>query len=265
MSYQRAISTLGCPERDLAGVAALIQAHGLDGAELRYLEGTLDLPGCFARKYGPPEALTAEVRKLGLKIVALGTSFKLADDGEAGREALRAFVPWAEALGVRWLRVFDGGKPGDAAGVSAMVANLAWWRKLRAAAGWRCDLMVETHDSLTTAKSIRELVDAAGGAAILWDTHHTWKRGGEEPLVTWAAIKPQVVHLHVKDSISRPSARHPFTYVLPGEGEFPAGPLIEVLGREFDGFVSLEWEKQWHPYLPPLEEALVAAERRHWW
>ena len=62
-----------------------------------------------------------------------------------------------------------------------------------------------------------------------------------------------------------PSARHPFTYVLPGEGEFPTGPIMELLGKEYAGVVSLEWEKLWHPYLPPLDEALVTADERAWW
>ena len=41
--------------------------------------------------------------------------------------------------------------------------------------------------------------------------------------------------------------------------------LREVLRAEYDGWVSLEWEKLWHPYLPPLDDALAAAARRDWW
>ncbi len=96
---------------ELAGVAALARGHALDGVEARFLEGTLDLPDYFARKYRAPEALAAETRQIDLRIVALDTSFKLADPDESARGALLAFVPWAEALGVRWLRVFDGGNP----------------------------------------------------------------------------------------------------------------------------------------------------------
>jgi sugar phosphate isomerase/epimerase len=99
----------------------------------------------------------------------------------------------------------------------------------------------------------------------LWDSHHTWKRGGEDPVATWAAIAPHVVHVHVKDSVSRPSAKHPYTYVVPGSGEFPAAPLMDCLRREFSASVSLEWERQWHPYLSPLDEALTAATRNGWW
>ena len=79
-------------------------------------------------------------------------------------------------------------------------------------------------------------------------------------------IRSSVVHIHVKDSIGIPSARHPFTYVLPGGGEFPAQPLFDALRTDgFKGPVSLEWEKAWHAYLPSLDEALASAARRGWW
>jgi sugar phosphate isomerase/epimerase len=70
--------------------------------------------------------------------------------------------------------------------------------------------------------------------------------------------------LHVKDRISRASERHPFTYVLPGQGEFPMAALRRALQADnLAGPVSLEWEKLWHPALPPLEAALDAA--AGWW
>lgn len=126
--------------------------------------------------------------------------------------------------------------------------------------------MVETHDSLFTAAAIRRFLAAAPGTGILWDSHHTWKKGGEDPVLTWRAIRESVVHVHVKDSVSAPSARHPFTYVRPGEGEFPMAPLVAALRMDgFAGPVSLEWELMWHPYLAPLDEALASARARAWW
>jgi sugar phosphate isomerase/epimerase len=84
--------------------------------------------------------------------------------------------------------------------------------------------------------------------------------------VTWPAIRDLVVHVHVKDSIAVPSAKHPWTYVLPGAGRFPIAPLLEALrADEFAGSVSLEWERMWHPYLPSLDEALTAATKNRWW
>jgi sugar phosphate isomerase/epimerase len=263
MSYCRAISTLGCPEHTLDAALDLARRHGLEAIELRTLEGTTDLPALFAQRFGSPSALAAHLASAAVKVVALDTSFRLCGAQPGDWDALLAFVPWAEALGVRWLRVFDGGGPGQPQ--DEALSTLARWRAHRAATGGAADLMIETHDSLFTAEAINAFVARAGGAAILWDSHHTWKKGAEDPLVTWRAIRSHVVHVHVKDSVARPSARHPFTYVLPGDGEFPIAPLRAVLDREFAGAVSLEWERQWHPYLPPLDDALRVARERAWW
>ena len=66
--------------------------------------------------------------------------------------------------------------------------------------------------------------------------------------------------------MSIPSARHPYTYVLPGTGEMPTGEVLTLLRRDaFRGAVSLEWEKMWHPYLPDLSAALAAARELGWW
>jgi sugar phosphate isomerase/epimerase len=201
-----------------------------------------------------------------VRIAAFDASLHLVGATPAEREHLVALAPWAEALGVHRLRVFDGGKQADAAEVTEAVSTLRWWQDLRRKHGWQVQVMIETHDSLLTAAAIRRLLAAAPEVAILWDTHHTWRKGGEDPVVTWPAIRDRVVHVHVKDSISVPSAKHPFTYVLPGDGEFPLAPLLAALQADvYTGPVSLEWEKLWHPYLPPLEDALRAAAARKWW
>lgn len=265
MGYQRIVSTLGCPDRSLGDVAALVASNGLTGVELRALGGTLDIPAYLTDTYGSPDRLWIEAKRMGLNVAVLGTSLKLAGSSEADRAAFLRFVPWAEALGVKWLRAFDGAAPCPEATQTEALATLAWWRGRRRAHGWKCDLLVETHDSFLTAEAIHRFASAAGSPAIRWDTHHTWKKGGEDPVQTWRVIRSHVVAIDVKDSVSKPSAKHPFTYVLPGTGEFPMGPLRERLAVEYDGFLSLEWEKVWHPYLPPLEEALQSATERKWW
>lgn len=261
----RCFSSLGCPDLSLDETLARAVKHDVNAVELRSLGGTVELPGYFAEKFGTPEKLAAVVHGSGVRVVAFNASLSLAGATTAHLEQLVAFGPWAEALGVRWLRVFDG-KNADTTNLAETLETLRWWRELRGARGWSCDVMIETHDSLFTGTAIERFLAAAPGAAILWDAHHTWRKGGEDPVATWRAIRGSVVHVHVKDSIDRPSARHPFTYVLPGDGEFPITPVLAALkGDNFSGPVSLEWEKLWHPYLPSLDEALRVAAARRWW
>ena len=262
----RCLSSLGCPDLSLAETLALATKHGIDAVELRALGGSVALPAYLAAQFGSPAAFGKEVRGQPVRVAALNPSLKLAGAAPGERESFLEYVPWAEAAGIRWLRVFDGGKNADAAELAQMTETVNWWRALRRERVWQVDLMIETHDSLFTSDAIQRFLAVAPGTAMLWDSHHTWKKGGEDPVATWRAIHASVAHVHVKDSISVPSAKHPFTYVLPGDGEFPMGPLLAALqGANFAGYISLEWEKLWHPYLPPLDEALAAAQVRAWW
>ncbi|MBX3751697.1 MAG: sugar phosphate isomerase/epimerase [Opitutaceae bacterium] len=265
MSFLRTFSTLGCPELNLEEVLDLAERQGVGAVELRCLGGSTDIPGQLTAAYGTPAALATRLAKSSVRVVALDTSLKLAGGTEADWAAVQAFIPWAEALGGLRLRVFDGGTAGDPAAPRQVAAGWQRWRELRRRQGWKTDLMVETHDSLFDAARIQACLGEAPDCAILWDSHHTWKKGGEAPVATWTAIKASVVHVHIKDSVDRPSARHPYTYVLPGAGVFPWSILRPVLAAEFKGPISLEWERQWHPYLPPLEEALRAATHAGWW
>jgi sugar phosphate isomerase/epimerase len=265
MAYMRTYSSLGSPDLDLEQTLLLAARHNLVGVELQALAGTTDLPAYFASTYGTPSDLAARLRDEPGKILSLATSLQLAGGTEKDRHDFIGFLPWAEALDVRHLRVFDGGHPADRAALREMAETLAWWRKLRTKNNWRADVMIETHDALFTAEAINQFVALAPGVGILWDTHHTWKKGGEDPLITWRSIRPHVVHMHVKDSVSVPSEKHPFSYCLPGDGEFPMRPLRDVIRNEYAGPLSLEWEKMWHPYLASVDEALTAATKRDWW
>ncbi len=220
-------------------------------------------------RYGDPQGVADELRRFDQRVVSLDTSLKLVGASPGDREAFLQFIPWAEALGVRWLRVFDGGGISstlDVETLNDLRSSLNWWQCLRAEQGWSVDIMIETHDCLCYPQTIAQLFESVPVApALLWDSHHTWKHSGEDPVQTWEAFKRHIVHIHVKDSISEPSANHPHTYVLPGEGEFPLGPLIERLEGETVSIpVSLEWEKAWHPYLPALDSALQALVAHEW-
>lgn len=265
MAYARTFSSLGCPELNLEQTLALAAKHGLPGVELRALAGTIDLPAYFAAAYGTPAKLAAALRAQPVKILSLDTSLKLAENTAEERAAFLKFLPWAEALGVPRLRVFDGGHGPDEATHRAMAETVGWWREQRATQRWQADIMVETHDTLSNTASIFGFLQFAPGTGILWDTHHTWKVGKEVPAATWQKIKAHVVHMHIKDSVSIPSGRHSFSYRLPGEGEFPMAGLRPLLREEYSGPLSLEWERLWHPELAPVDDALTAATQRGWW
>ena len=125
MPYRRAISTLGCPEYSMEQVFALAGRHGLDAVELRALSGSLDLPAVLAAAYGSPAAMSDRLISAPVRIVALDTSLKLAGHTPADRADFLRCVPWAEACGIPWLRVFDGGKVADDTTLRPMAETIA--------------------------------------------------------------------------------------------------------------------------------------------
>ena len=262
----RAFSTLGCPELSLAAVLSLAARRGMDGVELRALEGTVELPALFADRFGSPSAFAAQLSASPVRVVSLDSSFRMISASAEDRRKLLDYVPWAEAAGIRWLRVFDGGKSGDEGELAEAAATLRWWQEQRGEAGWSVDLMIETHDCLAEPAALARFVEQLPNCPVLWDTHHTWRKGGVDPVTTWPLVRSQPVHVHVKDSISRPGRRPLYSYVLPGQGEFPMAQLLSQLHADgFAGVLSLEWEKLWHPELATLDAALEEASRRVWW
>ena len=248
----------------------MAKRHGITRLELRTLEERVDLPNLFREQYGTAKNLHVYLKSQGVSVVALDTSLKLVGNSPEDRTTFLEFIEWAEGLGCPYLRVFDGGSFAPMLSednLSEALETINWWRGLRKDNGWKCDIMVESHDCLTASSAIQQLQShLTEPLPILWDTHHTWKKGGEDPKDTWAEIKEYVPHVHVKDSISEPSARHPFSYVMLGEGEFDLRETVSMLAEnDFEGIVSIEWERKWHPYLAPLDEALQKAHWLGWW
>ena len=269
-SYQHCFSTLGCPESSLERIAALALEFGVPCLELRALDGRIDLPRQLAEFPGGWNGAREFLRDRNLDVRVLGTSFKLIGNDTGAWTELLAFAELAEALGCPYLRVFSGGTWGNELHVSdyrQAAEAVACWQMERRTRGWSVDLLLETHDAFSASVPCLRLLDqVAEPLGFIWDSHHTWRLGGESPAQSWEALSSHVKHVHLKDSIGQPSARHPFTYVLPGTGEMPSGEVLELLRRDgYSGAVSLEWEKMWHPYLGSLAEALESCRQNHWW
>ena len=262
-------STLGCHELDLEQVCALAARHDIHAVEIRALEDRQDLPAYLDKTYSNSDEIQPILNTYGQHIIALNSGFKLIGSKEPDRAELLEFARWAEALDVPYIRTFGGGKMDETLTEQDLdqgAANLEWWHKVRRQNGWRTKLALETHSGFSSSERCIKLQRHAGIALdIIWDTHHTWKYGKESAQQTWDQLSHLVRHVHIKDSVSIPSARHPYSYVLPGTGEFPGMEVLSLLeSHDYSGIVSLEWERKWHPYLPSLDEALDALAAAGW-
>lgn len=268
MGLHWGFSTLGCPDLGLDAVLKLAKRRGFEAVELRFLDGSDDLNASLERYLGVPGNLD-KARGSGVRVSALLTSYSLLDSVPPHFESLTATARLADQLGAKYLRVFDGKEFGENVATTDKIlarSNYAAWRKWKAANGIRAELALETHGATASTQKTLELFNTLGTSLpIIWDTHHTRYLAGEEVEETWRLLGRDIVEVHVKDSTDRPSDRHPYTYVLPGKGRVPIPGILDLLTTDgFDGYVILEWERKWHPSLPPLEDAIAAMDAADW-
>ncbi|MDF7807850.1 TIM barrel protein [Pontiellaceae bacterium B12219] len=267
--FQWGISTLGCHELDLSEICQLAERHDIHALEIRSLADRQDLPLYLDETFRNAGEIQSILDKHKQRIIALNSGFSLIEAKDSDKEELLGFARWAELLNIPYIRAFGGSTmatPLTKEDLDLAVASFQWWEEIRLKNGWETKLALETHCGFSSSDRCLQLQKHLGHPIdIIWDTHHTWKYGKESAQDTWNQLAPQIRHVHIKDSISVPSARHPYSYVLPGTGEFPASEVLNLLAsHNFDGIVSLEWERKWHPYMTTLNEALESLVSNHW-
>ncbi|HET6324027.1 MAG TPA: sugar phosphate isomerase/epimerase family protein [Planctomycetaceae bacterium] len=284
-----AFSTLACPDWPLAEVLERCSRYGYDGVEVRQIAGETDLLQVVDLAASRHSELRRTLGQLGITICGLASSVRFDYPHQATRDeqlrAGRAYVELAASLGARFVRVFGDVLPPANSGtrratLDAIAEGLN--RLGEFAAPHNVDILLETHGDFAESSVVCELmsqIDAAS-VGILWDTHHPWKFFDEPLAETWTQLKPWVRHTHWKDSVTRPladttSATKPAAneastaahslmsghreadYVLFGGGEFPAEDCARLLKDSgYTGWLSLEWEKLWHPQIEVPEVAL---------
>jgi len=116
-------------------------------------------------------------------------------------------------------------------------------------------VLIESHGDFTHSSDLAAILTRVGSPqfALLWDAHHTFAAGKEQPADTYAKLGRWIRHTHLKDSRPEGADRR---YVLLGTGDVPVKEQVKVLVKAgYKGYYCLEWEKKWHP---EIEEPEVA-------
>lgn len=260
---KKCFSTLGCTDYPLERVIALCRENGIEGVEIRGLSSVMDnekIPEFQPDNIGRTAELLGEA---GIVPAVIGTSCKFHDRAyhTDNIEEGIASAKIAAALGCGYIRVF-----GNSAKPDLPTAARAVTDGIGALCGvvekYGVTVLLEVHGDFNTIENllpVTERLKSVGNFGLIWDVFHTEKTGicGWEDF--WEVFSPLVRHVHVKDGRELGKAGRNPLLCLPGEGEMPLVPIIRMLDSEgFDGFVSLEWERKWHPELPPIEDALKA-------
>jgi sugar phosphate isomerase/epimerase len=249
-----AFSTLAFPDAALAAAAAAGRRWGYSGIELRLIDGELIDPAM-------PAADRARVGRTlaaaGLPVVAVDSSIQLTGDdpGPELNRFLRLASDWEAPL----VRVFGGALPPD--------SSPARREQLVAAAGVLEDALplagrlgvaigVETHDAFSASSVVAELLALVPSDLVgaVWDSHHPY-RMGETPAEVHANLGARILLAQVKDA--RRDADGTWRLVLLGQGEVPVRDMLGRLAAAgYPHWISVEWEKRWHPEIEEPEVAL---------
>ena len=255
-TMQIAFSTLAFPNQPLAEVISLGRSWGYTGVELRVIDGRLV-------ESSMPAAERARVKQTvsaaGLAVAAVGSPVQLLVDHPASE--LQRFLEIANEWESPVVRIY-GGRPLAEEPEARRAQMEAAAKELEAAVPLAerlgVALAIETHDDFSASAVVAELLALVDSKCIgaIWDSHHP-HRMGETPAEVYENIGRRILHTHVKDARKSEKHKGGWQLVLLGEGEVPVREMLGLLGaRGYDGWVTAEWEKYWHPEIENAEIAL---------
>lgn len=264
---KKSFSTLGCADYTLEEVLVLCRNYRYSGLEIRGLSGVMDnrkIPEFLPENI---EKTADMIKKSGIVPVVLGTSCKFHDRvlHKDNLEEGVASAAIASKIGCKYIRVFgNNAKPDLDTAAKAVADGIGVLCEKTEKVG--VGVLLEVHGDFNTIENlipVTEQLKDINNFGLIWDVYHTEKTGVCDWESFWEEFRPLIKHVHLKDGrnfVNKTESAN--TLCLPGEGEMPLVPIMQLLMADgFDGFVSLEWERKWHPELPPIEQALEAYSR----
>ena len=250
------LNTLGAPGWTLEEAAQNARAYGYAGVDLRLIDGeVIGLDSVRANR----DRLRRLFQDPDLPISVLATSVRLAsENGETRRNAEDEVAQWidlAAELGVPLIRVYGGKRPAgfDLDSAVQMVAEtLARIAPRAEQAG--VSVGVETHDDFSSAATVGRALAPVPSPAVgaVWDMYHT-TRMGETPAEALSLVGDRLLNVHLKDARRKGDS---WELQLLGQGDIPVKEALRLLKeRGYRDFISVEWEKKWHPELAEPEVA----------
>jgi len=251
-------TNLGCPDWGLETIAERAAEYGYDGVELRsHADNTILYPN-------PPLKYRKYVKSLfdakGLDICCVSAYSRFATGDEKlldeNKQILVDDILLARDLGAPFVRSFLG--ENNELTHQEIIAHAAGYINYCCdfADGLGVKVVFETHDAWCSGDLMKLAFDkiTSNGAAILWDVVNNQLQG-ETAKGFFDIIGERCAHVHMKDSVNLPDGSHQYCFM--GEGTAEVTECVDLLRKaNYQGFITFEWEKRWHPDLPEPELAL---------
>ncbi|MDQ3854935.1 MAG: sugar phosphate isomerase/epimerase [Chloroflexota bacterium] len=258
--HRLAFTTLACPGWSWSEILDRATEYEYEGIELRGIEGEMDLPR--ARPFLATELpkTRRELAERGLAIPCLDTSCRLHDpDTAANLDEARRSIDLAAELQAPYVRVFGDKIPSEEpreAVLARVAEGLGQLGEYAAASG--VQVLIESHGDFAHTADLAAVLEAVEHpqVGVLWDVHHPYRFFGESLEATFDRLKARIRHTHLKDSRQLDGA---VLYCAVGEGDLPLRECLELLyASGYDGWLSFEWEKKWHPEIDEPDVVLPA-------
>lgn len=235
------VSTLTCPAWDVAKTCSFLRSLEIKHVDLRSIDRRTDL--------WEIEELASDAvfREYGVAVDGISTSVRIGSDRVTGSTAdgeheFDRCLDLCARLGGTYLRVFAGDK--DAAGGTASAEvfekiGRTYQKLCRRADAAGIDVLVETHDVVSSSADVLSLIAVAGHprAGIVWDVRHPLHHARESFEYTAEKLRDVVRLVHVKDFTGPPE----YELVEFGTGIIDAEKLIAILTTiGYDGAIVLE-------------------------
>lgn len=256
-----AFSTLACPEWSWDRVLNNAARLGFDGIEIRGIESEMNLDRIEALQPEQVVETKSRLKKLSLEVCCLGTSATFHDPKVYDRAIKegRDSIDIAQRLGVPYIRIFGDRIPDPARKQETIEIVARGFGELATYAEQTgVTVLIETHGDFSNSDALLEVLERTKGTAkgVIWDINHPYKLAGEPMAQTYSKLSRYIKHAHIKDTIGEGySAKH----CLVGQGDVPVKEVVDLLRQGgYDGWLSFEFEKRWHPEIEEPEVALSA-------
>ena len=256
-----AFSTLGCPNWELEQIVETARRLKYDGVELRAIGGSLDLLG---RPEFAPHRLrnTCDLfEERNLEICCVDTSCAYHSPDRTERQAqvdlTLKHAELAAELGAPLIRVFPDRIQEGATRDQTRDYLVESLRQVAERLPQDVAVALETHGDFARTESAAEVATLVHHhkVKLIWDVANSLA-AGDSIENAGQTVQPFLSHIHLRDARPVSTSEH-WLPVLAGTGKVSfEETLVAIEKLNYDGYVSFEWEKYWHPEIEEPEVAL---------
>jgi len=261
LELKLAFSTLGCPNWELGQIAEAARSLGYDGIELRAVGGDLNLlerPE-FSRDVLATTRQLLVDQHVSVCCVDSSCTFDSPDAAERRKQVEVAIrhCELAAALGAPLIRVFPDKVQAGATFANTRDNIAACLHEVAERSSAEVRIGLETHGDFARGEVAAEIVRISAHAkvALIWDVANSLAAGDTMEEAA-RAVSPYLAHVHLRDARPVHGSAH-WLPVLAGRGQVSFTATVDALVElNYDGYISFEWEKYWHPEIEDPEIAL---------